>query len=1358
MPVRPVEGAALLVAGHGAPGVRSFDASAVHTLGQIGEALYATGLPWHVRRLTATTGERFAADRRTIKRSLNDLIHDPVRVAVLVLLGEIVEVAGELALVTGSEAYDYPEDATLPLSWIRDRLRQCKAEHLVVAMSARGSGDPARWLGALGTERTGHVVAVDAPTDGNPMVDALLAGLCGDALDRQTGTVTLASLSQHLASFATAVQGSDSGETVAQPPPLAGLWDVRRSQLSRRPRPERSPGQPEDLTGTVLPGRFRLDTLVARGTFGTVYRARQLAVERDVAVKVLHADIDPSSGDGKLFVHEIRAVGRIDHPNVVRIHQADITHDGRLFFAMELLDGEDLQKLGADKLPPQRALELVLPLLAGLGAAHATGLFHADIKPANAIVVPPRARNPLDPDSEKTPERVVLADFGLARLRSTDRPTESAGGTPAYMAPEQLALGRVDARSDLFSVALVLLWLITGWRRRDARTLVPSTDVLDGIDDPDLRTVLRRALDRDPAKRFHSARDFADALAGGSVPAAESITPPPQQPPFHQLASLTEADRGRLQGREADVALITEYALYRRCVAYAAPSGTGKTSVLRAGLLPRLEALGIRAIYIPCRTEFAAAVINEIAPGAASIAEAIASFHEHRGGKLVIVVDQLEIALADTEFVRSLLDFTRWPAGADVSVVLAVREDYLARLLTHTQDLEPIPIVRLPPLSVAGARAAIVAPLAEHRLEIEPALLENLLADLQRAAGSLGPEMGWGSDPAVYPPHLQLACSVLYENLRPDDAGTLTLASYRRLGGFEAIVGEHLDRVIENELSADRASVARDLFLALVISNQRAIRTEAELLDVVGGKHGTAEVEAVLEVLRRHGLLVRIRRDAGASWELVHDSLVARVRSWIDRKDLARRRAIENVRYHLRRSSPKTPSLLGRKELRELAAHDGALEELDREWTRREGPDEVGWTPSRLVSRSRQVRVRTVATYSSILTLALAVAAFGLYRSQVQEARAAEQEHLKGLDLGRFTLALDLFDWDPVTLDATRVAPVLGQLSWKLHASDRDDPEQVGPPFDPSWIVHGDSRIEEGALVETVEAHGGPAYLVVTRGPCPPATIPFKRLPGYTERDEAPPTLRIRVPTCRASAADMIAIPAGPFLYGGVGNPPSSVQQEEIAQNPGEVERRVDLPAFAIDRTEVTNAAFRVFAAMSRTTGIEMPEVPETHYFERTSGPRKPVAGVTWTVARDYCRFVGKRLPTSEQWVKAMRGGERIDEAPNPFPRRNLPWGTSIVGKSVAVGLDGTPDVGTHPDDVSPYGVLDLAGGVMEWTATSETPNTKIVRGGNWGETTMASLVDYMAIPNQRVASYAFLIGMRCVMPREAVEAAPSNR
>src|SRR6185503_20271305 len=236
-------------------------------------------------------------------------------------------------------------------------------------------------------------------------------------------------------------------------------------------------------------------------------------------------------------------------------------------------------------LPPTRALELMRTLLAGLGAAQDTGLVHADVKPANAIVVP-----------RDDGERVVLVDFGLARLRAPDRPAASAGGTPAYMAPEQLHEGRVDARSDLYSAALVLVFLLTGWRRSNATTLAPSLDV---ITDPELRAVLARALDPDPAKRYQTARTLSAALTGTSTPPAPT---PPTTPitPFRHLAPFTESDFGRLHGRDADLSLLIEHVLFRRAVIYTAPSGTGKTSLLRAGLVPRLTSLGVSCVYVAC--------------------------------------------------------------------------------------------------------------------------------------------------------------------------------------------------------------------------------------------------------------------------------------------------------------------------------------------------------------------------------------------------------------------------------------------------------------------------------------------------------------------------------------------------------------------------------------------------------------------------------------------------------------------------------------------------------------------------------------------------------------------------------------
>ena len=1344
-PRRP-DGAALLVAGHGTHGGTALDASGVHALGQVGEALLATGAQWQIRRLTSTAGDRYAADRGTLKRHVDELVQEEARVVVLVLLGTVIEIAGEPALVTGEKPEDYPEESTLPLAWLHDRLAAAKAEQVVVVMSAHGAGGAAGWLRALKTAKPSHLIAIDSPAAGRPLVDGLLSGLCGEALDPRTGTVTMASLGAHLAtcSAGSLLQKSDASETIAQPPPLAGLWDVRRSQLSlrgTRPRIPRNPSVEDDLTGSVLPGRFRVDQIVARGTFGTVYRARQLAVERDVALKVLHSDIDPSSEDGRLFVHEIRSVGRIDHTNVVRIHQADITHDGRLFFAMELLDGKDLQQvLAAGTVTRERALELTRQLLSGLGAAHDAGLVHADVKPANAIVV-----------EKDGAERVVLVDFGLSRLRSPDRPAESAGGTPAYMAPEQMMEGRVDARSDLFSAALVFVHLLTGWRRPNAFAILPPFEL---IEDPELRKVCERALSTDPAKRYQNAAELTAALTGAAAPPPSGTDVIPVLP-FRHLSPMTEADRGRLHGREADLAMLTEHVLFRRSVIYTAPSGVGKTSLLRAGLIPRLDALGIHATYVRCRGNNIAAIAGAIHAGATTVTDAMAARYAAHGGKHVIVLDQLESALAEaspkTDLVRELLGFERWPAGADISIVLTIREDYLARLVTRTQEIEAgVPVLRLPPLGPGGARDAITAPLTEARLGIEPELLETLLADLQRAAAALGPEMGWGASPAIYPPHLQLACTVLYEALAPG-AAMLTLAHYRRLGGFDAIVGEYLERVLDTELADGRDVIARDLFVALVTTaNERAMRPETDLVSIVGARHGTHEVRAVLEALRSRGLLVRVRDASGEpGWELVHDSLVPRVLAWIDRRNLDRRRAIELVRYHLRRSRPDAPSLLGRAELRELAPYTTAIAELDSEWSER-GDAGNGWTPSRLVERSKQVLRRRVATVATVLVASLSIASVGFYRSHVERVHSEQEASLRNRDLGRFTLSLEPFDWDPVAARARLVdAATLPDLRWQLHLPDPDDPTMRGEAYAEDLLVHGVPRRSGLAIVEDVEARGGAAFLVTFRGDCPPSVLPLHPLPGYAKREKEPPVLHVRIPTCEATRADMIEVAAGPFIFGGVGEPPS----QDVAQDPiARVEHRLRLPTFWIDRTEVTNAQFSQLAAMSSFGEIQAPSYPDASGLGEPAGERRPVTGIDWIEARAFCGFLGKDLPSKEEWTRVLRGGERLsDGTPNPAPRRNLPWGTELgpaMAKVLGVGPPGAADVGSFPEDRSPEGVLDLAGNVSEWidSIPGSNPGMRMIRGGNAVDTPATELAEYVAIENQRsIRIRNFVVGLRCV-------------
>jgi formylglycine-generating enzyme required for sulfatase activity len=272
----------------------------------------------------------------------------------------------------------------------------------------------------------------------------------------------------------------------------------------------------------------------------------------------------------------------------------------------------------------------------------------------------------------------------------------------------------------------------------------------------------------------------------------------------------------------------------------------------------------------------------------------------------------------------------------------------------------------------------------------------------------------------------------------------------------------------------------------------------------------------------------------------------------------------------------------------------------------------------------------------------------------------------------------------------------------------------------------------------------------VSRHGCARSIVPLTRLPGYANRDH-PPTFTIDVPTCEATRRDTIEIEAGPFLSGGLGEPPI-VAIDELSLDQVPPERTVSLSAFAIDRTEVSNAAFQLFTAPSHSTAMPMPAYPPTFGLENAASPSYPVANVTWSQARAYCRFIGKDLPSDEEWEKSLRGGLRIHGQPNPMPRRTVPWGvaTRVPANVKDTSGEQLAPIDANPGDASPYGVLDLAGNVQEWTRTPSPPSQRdfyAARGCSPGICTRATLPSMLAIPNIRAAPFrSFDLGFRCVI------------
>jgi formylglycine-generating enzyme required for sulfatase activity len=649
--------------------------------------------------------------------------------------------------------------------------------------------------------------------------------------------------------------------------------------------------------------------------------------------------------------------------------------------------------------------------------------------------------------------------------------------------------------------------------------------------------------------------------------------------------------------------------------------------------------------------------------------------------------------------------------------------------------------VRLGPLAPEGAREAIVGPLIERRVTIEEPLLAALLADLERAASLIAAEMRWPAEHAVYPPHLQLACSALFDQLEPGEE-VLTLRHYEKLGGLDEIVRDYLDRVLETELPSELVATARRVLLALVDSDRsRAVRTDAELAEQLPANAPLADV---LEALRARGIVVPLRSVSGdPAWELVHDSLVPRVLAWSDRQDLARQRALEIVRHHLRGSN-EHPSLLTAIELREVRPHAAAIAELDQEWTRR---GTSTWTPTGIVEQSRRARRMRIAGTLSATLIVLSAAAFLAVRWFNERELLRRQELLSKGDIGVYIIEIHMFDWDPKTRTPTSVATP-ASLEWEMFEPSIDDELTASA----TKIQIERDELSHAGLARTwrVEGRGGKSIISISREGCLPSIVPMARVPGYTSRDLPPTHVIVKVPTCATSKVNTIVIPEGPYISGGFGEPPVEVGGD-LDVTDISPEKQIDLREFAIDRTEVANAEYRMFTSPTSATSVTAPVYPSSKQMLLANGPSFPAVSINWHQARAYCRYLGKDLPSDHEWEKARRGGVMLGDQPNPMPRRNTPWGSAETSpanlKDTRPGDDHALAVDGNSRDVSPYGVLDLGGNVQEFTRTQLLGTYYGARGCGWDICSTANMIQVLAISNSREDVFkSYDLGFRCVL------------
>jgi len=293
----------------------------------------------------------------------------------------------------------------------------------------------------------------------------------------------------------------------------------------------------DPMLGRTVNGKFRVDALLGQGGMGRVYKATHLTLERTVVLKVLHRGFSEDPSVAERFHREAKAASRLNHPNSIAVLDFGQIEDGTLFMAMEYLGGRNLAQVISEDhpIPESRVIRIGAQILSALAEAHAHGIIHRDLKPENVMVEPRR----------EEADFVKVLDFGIAKI-SDPGPNEAkltqqglVCGTPEYMSPEQSSGRELDARSDLYSMGVILYQMLTGDLPFQANTPLgyltahlnqapqpPSQKRPDLTFSPALEALVMRALSKRREERSASAEEMRASLLACAAPASKPAPPP----------------------------------------------------------------------------------------------------------------------------------------------------------------------------------------------------------------------------------------------------------------------------------------------------------------------------------------------------------------------------------------------------------------------------------------------------------------------------------------------------------------------------------------------------------------------------------------------------------------------------------------------------------------------------------------------------------------------------------------------------------------------------------------------------------------------------------------------------------------
>jgi len=793
------------------------------------------------------------------------------------------------------------------------------------------------------------------------------------------------------------------------------------------------------ISAALSPGvrinQYEIIKMIGEGGMGSVFLARDLRLGRRVAIKFLQSN---EAEQTQRFLIEARTTARCQHDNIIVIYEVG-EHSGAPYIVLEFLSGKPLTHLteNGQRLPYSRAVEIMVPILRALACAHGQGIVHRDLKPDNvfitesgtvkvldfgiAKVLQQHAGDPADkaagaPRMPSPLELVTGTDTGLTRVGTIM-------GTLKYMSPEQWGIGvEIDHLTDIWACGILLHRMICGRHPlypRDGSQLVvtamldlamPSMAEAAPADVPrELIQIVDRCLQKHKAERWQSADALLAALEP-FLPGRRSQALHVDESPYAGLSPFQESDAGKFFGRSREIAAMVTRIHDRPLMTVVGSSGVGKSSFVRAGVVPALkrsgevwESLVVRPGRRPL--EALARILAPMITTATNLADEVNEQHAlidrlrrepgHLGAvlrlrarrdnrRILLFVDQFEELYTQAGDPDECAAFTACLAAvaddatSPLRVVLSLRSDFLDRAAEDVALAGELTqgLFFLGPPGREGLRDAITQPAEMAGFQFElAATVEDMLDHLETSPDAL--------------PLLQFAATKLWES-RDLARRMLTHHAYAAMGGVAGALASHADRFV-SELGAPKTPLIRALLLRLVTAERtRAIVPVTELREL---SREVDEVQRLIDQMVDARLLVvqTLEGGKGSTAEIIHESLIhgwPTLRRWLDENqddaELVEQLRVAAHQWHTKKYDA---GLLWRGaaagEANKLRArYKGPLSDVER-----------GFLDAVIGHAAAQARRRRAGIIGGFVTLSLIVVATMVLLVIIQKARELAQDN-----------------------------------------------------------------------------------------------------------------------------------------------------------------------------------------------------------------------------------------------------------------------------------------------------------------------------------------------------------------------------